>query len=100
MSGPSQPATRNEDWSDERVKSFLSLDRQEEINPDFHALIKAYQAMLAVEFARFIEFFIVDGRDINGKDNDGKTILDYVSQHEASVAYADALKKAGAEATV
>jgi len=99
MSGPSQPATRNEDWSDERVKSFLSLDRLEEINPDFHALIKAYQAMLAVEFARFVEFFIADDRDINAKDNDGKTILDYVSQHEASVAYADALKKAGAETT-
>ena len=99
MSGPSQPATRNEDWSDERVKSFLSLDRQEEINPDFHALIKAYQAMLAVEFSRFITFFIADNRDINAKDNGGKTILDYVAQHEASVAYADALKKSGAETT-
>ena len=97
MSGPSQPATRNEDWSDERVKSYLSLDRLEEINPDFHALIKAYQAMLAVEFSRFIEFFIADDRDINAKDNDGKTIFDYVSQHAASTAYADALKKAGAK---
>ena len=53
--------------------------------------------MLAVEFARFIEFFIADDRDINAKDNDGKTILYYVSQHAASVAYADALKKAGAK---
>jgi hypothetical protein len=97
MSGPSQPATRNEDWSDERVKTFLSLNRLEGMNIDYHALIKAYQAMLVAEFARFVEFFIADERDINAKDTDGTTILDHISQHGASVAYADVLKKVGAK---
>ena len=97
MSGPSQPKTLDEDWSDERVKTFLALTSLDGINPDYHVLIKAYQYMVAPDFARFVEFFIAEQRDINAKDDNGKTILDFVSQHGSSVAYADSLKAAGAE---
>ncbi len=97
MSGPSQPKTVDEDWSDERVKSFLSLQPLDELNPDYHVLIKAYQAMVAPDFARFVTFFVAEGRDINAKDSNGKTILDLISQHGRSAAYADSLKSAGAQ---
>ncbi|WP_250656092.1 PA4642 family protein [Alkalimarinus coralli] len=97
MSGPSQPKTVDEDWSDERVKTFLALQPVDETNPDYHVLSKAYQYMVAFDFARFVTFFVEEGRDINATDLEGKTILDLVSQHGNSAAYAESLIKAGAQ---
>ena len=97
MSGPSQPKTVDEDWSDERVKAFLELQPLDDANPDYHVLIKAYRYMVAFDFARFVTFFGEAGRDINATDQDGKTILDLVAQHGSSNAYAELLEKAGAK---
>ena len=97
MSGPSQPKTVDEEWSDERVKAFLALQPLDDTNPDYHVLIKAYHYMVAFDFARFVTFFVEEGRDINAKDQNGKTILDLISMHGSSKAYADLLEKAGAK---
>ncbi len=97
MSGPEKPKVIDEEWSDERVKSFLFLSPYDaRINPDFHVLIKAYQAMRAEDFERVIDFFTEAGRDLNALSEGGQTILDHVSEHRRSVAYAEALKAAGA----
>ncbi|MFD2230001.1 PA4642 family protein [Alkalimarinus sediminis] len=97
MSGPSQPKTVDEDWSDERVKAFLELQPQDDTNPDYHVLIKAYHYMVAFDFARFVTFFVEAGRDINAQDQNGNTILDLISKHASSTAYAELLEKAGAK---
>ncbi len=100
MSGPDKPKVIGEEWSDERVKSFLALDPYDSsINPDFNALLKAYQAMRAEDFERFVGFFTDAGRDLNAVNDQGETILDLISQHRRSNAYADTLKSAGAKTT-
>lgn len=98
MSGPEQPKVIGEEWSDERVKSFLLISPYDaRRDPDHYVLITAYEAMRAEDFARFIGFFVEAGRDLNAKDSQGETILDHISRHKRMTAYADALKAAGAK---
>jgi hypothetical protein len=91
-----QPATLNEEWSDERVKAFFALIPPEGIPADYHLLQKAYRGMLPVQFERFVAFFVEGGHDINVRLNNGTTFLDHVNQHHSSGAYQDILKQAGA----
>ena len=101
MSGPEQPKVIGEEWSDERVKGFLFISPYDaRINADYNALLKAYQAMRAEDFERFIGFFVAEGRDLNATDPEGETILDLISRHRRSVDYARALENAGAKKTV
>lgn len=98
MSGPEKPKVIGEEWSDERVKSFLLLSPWDaRINPDFYVLIQAYEAMRAEDFERLIGFFVEAGRDLNARNENGETILDHVSRHRRMTAYADALRSAGAK---
>jgi len=91
-----QPATRNEDWSDERIKKFLDIEPPESLPEDYAILLKAYRGMTAELFERFLPFFIEAGRDINVCLEDGTTFLDHVSQHRRSVEYVEKLQQAGA----
>ncbi|MEC7729171.1 MAG: PA4642 family protein [Pseudomonadota bacterium] len=100
MSGPDKPKVIGEEWSDERVRSFLAIQPWDAAeNPDFNALLKAYQAMRAEDFERFIGFFVAEGRYLNAAGPDGETILDLISRHRRSVDYARALENAGAKKT-
>jgi len=91
-----QKATRDEDWSDERLKTFFELLPPEDMPADYNILLKAYRGMTDELFARFVPLFVADGHDINAALADGTTILDQVSRHRKSSAYAEALKDAGA----
>jgi len=91
-----QIATRNEDWSDERLRAFLTLEPPAGMPADYNILLKAYRGMTAELFARFIPFFVEDGRDLNVSLPGGGTFLDLVSQHRKSTDYAAALEAAGA----
>lgn len=93
-----QPAVRDEWWSDERIKSFLALDTTADEAPDFHVLVKAYRGMIAEAFSRFITFFLEEGRNINEQNYHGETILKIVSEHKNSKEYVEILKQAGAKA--
>ncbi|MEX2474527.1 PA4642 family protein [Marinobacter sp.] len=98
MSGPDKPKVIGEEWSDERVKGFLAIEPVEAgTNADYLVLQKAYQAMRAEDFERFIGFFVDAGRDLNAAGKSGETILDHILSHRRSTAYADALKAAGAK---
>jgi len=79
-----QPAVRDEWWSDERIQSFMALDTSADEAPDFHVLIKAYRGMVPEAFSRFIAFFIEAGRNINEKNYRGETILKITSEHKNS----------------
>ena len=96
MSGPSQPKVIGEDWSDERVKSFLELKCYGNTDPDFHQLREAYQHMIASDFERFVAFFIESGRNINALSEDGESILEHVSAHSRRQDFVGILTRAGA----
>ena len=92
-----QPAVRDEWWSDERVQSFLELDTSHDEAPDFHILQKAYRGMVPEAFSRFIQFFIDAGRNLNEANMHGETILKIVLEHRNSGEYRKILEKAGAK---
>ena len=93
-----QPSVTDEWWSDERIQTFLSLESSADEAPDFHILSKAYRGMVPEAFARFVTFFVADGRDINARNYRGETILKIVSEHRNSTEYAEILQQAGAQA--
>ncbi len=87
----------DEVWTEDRVRSFLKVRSYDEVEEDFHMLLKAYQSMRAEDFAKFVDFFLTDGRDLNSANPDGQTVLSIVREHRKSTAYADILVTAGAE---
>ncbi len=92
-----QPATRNEEWSDERVKAFLELEAPEGTPADYHVLKKAYRSMLPEQFSRLIPFFVEAGRDINVKLDNGQTFLDHLKQHRKAMPYIEVMENHGAK---
>jgi len=93
-----QIATRNEEWSDERLKTFLTLEPPAGMPADYNILLKAYRGMTEELFERFLPLFLDGGHDLNSTLEDGSTFLDQVNRHSKSGAYAAALKEAGATA--
>lgn len=97
MSGPDKPKVLDEEWSDDRVRSYLGLEPFDStINTDYHVLARAYESMRADDFRRFLAFYSEANRDLNALSPDGETILDRVSQHRRSGEYAQALREFGA----
>ena len=99
MSGPDKPKVLDEVWSDKRVKSFLDLEPYDKsLQADHFVLLRAYEAMRAEDFERFVGFFVAAGRNLDATDEHGETMLDRISKHGRSGDYARALKNAGAKA--
>lgn len=87
----------DEVWTEARVREFLDVIPAENVEADFHALLKAYQQMRADDFEKFVGMFLEQGRNINARDPQGRTLLSYVVEHAKSVEYADILRRGGAE---
>jgi len=86
----------DEVWTEDRVKSFLTVRSYDEVEEDFHMLLKAYQSMRAEDFALFVQYFLDDGRSLNSTDPEGRTVLSIISEHRKSGEYAEILRRAGA----
>ena len=86
----------DEVWTEDRVRSFLKIRSYDEVEEDFHMLLKAYQSMRAEDFAKFVDFFLAEGRRLDSPDPEGRTVLSIVEQHRRSTDYADILRAAGA----
>ena len=86
----------DEVWTDDRVKSFLEVRPHDEVEEDFHMLLKAYQSMRVEDFAKFVDYFLKQGRSLDSSNPDGESVLKIISEHRKSAAYADILREAGA----
>jgi len=87
----------DEVWTEARVREFLDVIPAENVEADFHALLKAYQQMRADDFEKFVGMFLEQGRNINACDPQGRTLLSYVIEHAKSAEYADTLRRNGAK---
>ena len=58
-----QIATRDEEWSDERLKTFLGAEPPTGMPTDYNILLRAYRGMTAELFERFIVIYKRGGRD-------------------------------------
>jgi hypothetical protein len=95
-SARTQLAVTDEWFTDERVKSFLDMQPVAGEDPDYHVLLKAYRGMVPEAFARFIEFFVEAGRNLNAPGPGGQTILKLIGEHRHGTEYARILRDAGA----
>jgi len=86
----------DEVWNEARVREFLTVEPAENVEADFHMLLKAYQSMRADDFADFVGFFVEEGRDVNSKGPAGKTVLSIVKEHRNSGEFVAVLSGAGA----
>ena len=86
----------DEVWTDDRVRSFLNVVSHDEVEEDFHMLLKAYQSMRESDFEKFVGYFCTEGRDLNTRNPAGESVLDIVRQHRRSGGYAHILENAGA----
>ena len=86
----------DEVWTETRIREFLDAKPAAGVDADFHALLKAYQQMRADDFEKFVGFFLEQGRNINARDAQGRTLLSYVVEHVKSNEYADILRRNGA----
>ncbi|WP_139851082.1 PA4642 family protein [Acinetobacter pullicarnis] len=75
----SQPATFNEEWSDDRVFAYLSQLPPDGENADFHVLYHAFKHMRPTDYQRLITRFLADGRDLNATNNQGQRIHDVIA---------------------
>ncbi len=90
-----QPAKFGEEWNDDRVKGYLNRLPPEGVSADFNVLYTAYKHMRANDFERFLVFFLAEGRDVNAKNSDGKTLLDLAKEHPSSNEFVTVLSSIG-----
>ncbi|MFS1546115.1 PA4642 family protein [Acinetobacter baumannii] len=76
----SQPATFNEEWSDERVFAYLNQLPPNGVNADFHVLYHAFKHMRPNDYERLLTKFVADGRDINATNPEGERIHDVIAK--------------------
>lgn len=75
----SQPATFNEEWSNERVLSYLNHIPPEGVDADFFVLYNAFKHMRAHDFERLLNRFQRDGRNVLAQNSEGKNIYQVIS---------------------
>lgn len=87
----------DEVWTEARIGEFLDVIPAENVEADFHALMKAYQQMRADDFAKFVDMFVAQGRNVNARNPQGRTALSFMRDHVKSAEYAAILEQRGAE---
>lgn len=91
-----QQATRDEEWSDDRLRACLSVLPPEGMPSDYNILLRAYRGMTAELFRRFLPIYLEAGHDLNITLEDGSTFLDLVSRHRNSGEFVSMLEESGA----
>lgn len=89
-----KPKVVGEPMTDEQIKVFLGYPTEEGENADFHVLMKAYRALRAEDFERFVTFFQQQNRDIKATDPQGRTLLEIVRGHGKSDEFVAILERA------
>ena len=77
----SQPATFNEEWSDERVFAYLHQLPPQDVSADYHVLYHAFKHMRPFDYERLLTQFVADGRDVNATNPEGERIHDVIAKY-------------------
>ncbi len=83
-------------WTEDHIRTFLTVRPHDNSDQNFHMLLKAYQSMRAEDFKLFVDFFRAEDRQVNATGLDGRSVLDIVLEHRHGTDYADILRAAGA----
>ncbi|MGI9276559.1 MAG: PA4642 family protein [Endozoicomonas sp.] len=82
--------------SDERLKELLKLQPPAGEDPALHILTRAYRALRADDFKRFLCFYAETGLPLNPKNSQGQGFLETLSQQGHARPYLAALTECGA----
>ena len=77
--------------SDERLQALLKLQPPAGEDPALHILTRAYRALRADDFKRFLCFYAEAGLALNPKNGQGESFLDTIARHSHSQPYLAAL---------
>ena len=91
-----QQATRDEEWSDDRLRACLNVLPPAGMPADYNILLRAYRGMTAELFRRFVVIYVEAGHELNCRLQDETTFLDLVCRHRNSGEFASILEDAGA----
>ena len=86
-----QKRVEGETWSEERLAEYLGFKTYDGTDPDFHCLYRAYTRMNEATFARFVQLFRQQGRNVQATNLDGQTLADIVAKHAQAEDYLAAL---------
>lgn len=84
-------------FDEARIAEFLQGVPPLNQSADFHLLERAYRGMQLENFETYLQMFVAEGRDINARNEQGKSLYDLVSQHQSFGDFAQALLNAGAQ---
>lgn len=94
---PDKAKVVDEVFDDERIRSFLDkAPLGAEPSVDFSALLYAYRSMRSEDFARFVEFFKSEGRNLSATNRHGQTVAQVIAEHRHATDFVDVLKQHGA----
>ncbi|WP_062268433.1 PA4642 family protein [Endozoicomonas arenosclerae] len=82
--------------SDERIKELLTLQAPAGEDKALHILTRAYRALRADDFERFLRFYSETGLEINPVTSEGGSFLSTLEKHQHASPYVQALKNCGA----
>ncbi|MGI9278319.1 MAG: PA4642 family protein [Endozoicomonas sp.] len=82
--------------SDERIKELLTLQPPAGEDRALHILTRAYRALRAEDFERFLRFYSETGLDMNPGTPEGSSFLSVLESHQHGSPYVQALKNCGA----
>ncbi|MBU2707206.1 PA4642 family protein [Zooshikella marina] len=85
-----------ETLSDDRLKTLLEARPADDTPVGYYILLRAYQSLREDDFARFLDFFVKAGYDINVKNQSGEAFLSLLCQHTEAAPYVEAMEKMGA----
>lgn len=87
----------DEEMNDEKISRFLSLKPYGDESEDFYILTKAYRGLPIEYFTRFLEMFLAEGRDVNAKNTQGQSFIDFIGNNIRFPEFVELLKKNGAQ---
>lgn len=96
MSSKDKEKVIGEDLDATKVARFLEMQPYGDESVDFHVLVKAYRGLPVEAFERFLQQFLEQGRDINARDPQGRTLLQLAQQHASHLDYVAVLQRLGA----
>ena len=76
-----------EPMTDEQVRAFLHGEPEAGVDPDFHLLLRAYRSLREEDFARFLDYFRAEGRNLEARDPKGRTLAEVIAAHGKSEGY-------------
>ncbi|MES2664031.1 MAG: PA4642 family protein [Pseudomonadota bacterium] len=88
---PDKQKVVGEEFSDDQLLELMNHPLPEFGQPDFGVVIRAYRGLPIEAFERFLTLYKEQGKSLEVKDKNGRSLLEYLKRFTAQLEYADAV---------